>query len=42
MRVDAEENFKNEKLRIDNEIANNTRTVAETEDKINEDANNKK
>ena len=41
-RVDAEENFKNEKLRIDNEIATNTKTVAEVEDKIKTDANNKK
>ena len=41
-RVDAEENFKNEKLRIDNEIATNTKTVAEVEDKIKTDADNKK
>ena len=37
-RVDAEENFKNEKLRIDNEIVTNTRTAAGEEDKINEEA----
>lgn len=37
-RVDAEENFKNEKLRIDNEIVTNTKESANTVDKINAEA----
>jgi len=41
-RVDAEENFKNEKLRIANEILNNTNTTADAEDKIEKDTTNKK